>query len=78
VRGVGLLAGGLLLGIGAGVTLEKTLVGRDRRREDPEAGEPFGKIRGRPAKVTSNDGTRLHVEELGRGALPGVLPRVSR
>ena len=67
VRGIGLLAGGLLLGVGAGVTLEKTLVGRDRRREDPEAGERFGGIRGRPAKVTSPDGTRLHVEELGAG-----------
>jgi len=67
VRGIGLLAGGLLLGVGAGVTLEKTLVGRDRRREDPEAGEPFGKLRGRPAKVVSHDGTRLHVEELGEG-----------
>jgi pimeloyl-ACP methyl ester carboxylesterase len=67
VRGIGLLAGGLLLGVGAGVTLEKALVGRDRRREDPEAGEPFGRIRGRPAKVTSHDGTRLHVEELGDG-----------
>jgi pimeloyl-ACP methyl ester carboxylesterase len=67
VRGIGLLAGGLLLGVGAGVTLERTLVGRDRRREDPEAGEPFGKLRGRPVKVTSHDGTRLHVEELGEG-----------
>ena len=62
VRGVGLLAGGLLLGVGAGVTLERTLVGRDRRREDPEAGEPFGAIRGTPTKLTSHDGTRLHVE----------------
>jgi pimeloyl-ACP methyl ester carboxylesterase len=49
------------------VTLEKTLVGRDRRREDPEAGERFGKLRGTPAKVVSRDGTRLHVEELGEG-----------
>ena len=67
VRGVGLLAGGLLLGVGAGVTLERVLVGRDRRREDPEAGEAFGGIRGAPAKLTSHDGTRLHVEELGQG-----------
>jgi pimeloyl-ACP methyl ester carboxylesterase len=66
-RGIGLLAGGLLLGVGAGVTLERTLVGRDRRRDDPEAGERFGGIRGTPAKVTSHDGTRLHVEELGQG-----------
>ena len=67
VRGIGLLAGGLLLGVGAGVTLEKTLVGWDRRREDPEAGERFGELRGKQAKVTSHDGTRLHVEELGQG-----------
>jgi pimeloyl-ACP methyl ester carboxylesterase len=67
VRGVGLLAGGLLLGIGAGVTLERTLIGRDRRREDPEAGEPFGAIRGTPTKLTSHDGTKLYVEELGQG-----------
>jgi pimeloyl-ACP methyl ester carboxylesterase len=67
VRGIGLLAGGLLLGVGAGVTLERTLVGRDRRREDPEAGERFGEIRGTAAKVTSLDGTRIHVEELGQG-----------
>jgi pimeloyl-ACP methyl ester carboxylesterase len=67
VRGVGLLAGGLLLGLGAGVTLEKALVGRDRRRDDPEAGEPFGAIRGTATKLTSHDGTRLHVEELGQG-----------
>jgi pimeloyl-ACP methyl ester carboxylesterase len=57
----------LLLGVGAGVTLERTLVGRDRRRDDPEVGERFGGIRGTPAKVTGHDGTRLHVEELGQG-----------
>jgi pimeloyl-ACP methyl ester carboxylesterase len=67
VRGAGLVAGGLLLGVGAGVTLERVLVRRDRRREDPEAGEAFGAIRGTPATVTSHDGTRLHVEELGSG-----------
>ncbi|MET0477946.1 MAG: alpha/beta hydrolase [Actinomycetota bacterium] len=67
MRGVGLLAGGLLLGVGAGVALERALVGRERRREDPEAGEPFGGIRGAATKLTSHDGTRLHVEELGQG-----------
>ncbi len=66
-RGIGLVAGGLLLGVGAGITLERTLVRRDRRRDDPEAGEPFGRIRGTPAIVTSHDGTKLHVEELGSG-----------
>ena len=49
------------------MTLERTLVGRDRRRDDPEAGEPFGGIQGTPAKVVTHDGTRLHVEELGQG-----------
>jgi pimeloyl-ACP methyl ester carboxylesterase len=67
VRGVGLVAGGLLLGVGAGVAVERALVGRDRRRDDPEAGEPFGRLRGSPATITSHDGTRLHVEELGSG-----------
>jgi pimeloyl-ACP methyl ester carboxylesterase len=66
-RGIGLIAGGLLLGVGAGITLERTLVRRDQRRDDPEAGEPFGQLRGEPATVTSFDGTRLHVEELGAG-----------
>ena len=66
-RGIGLVAGGLLLGVGAGITLERTLVRRDRRRDDPEASEPFGQIRGAPATVTSHDGTKLHVEELGSG-----------
>ena len=67
VRGVGLLAGGLLLGVGAGVTLERALIGRDRKREDPETGEPFGGIRGAATTLTSHDGTKLHVEELGQG-----------
>jgi pimeloyl-ACP methyl ester carboxylesterase len=59
--------GGLLLGVGAGVGLERALIGRERRRDDPEAGEAFGAIRGTPAELTSHDGTRLHVEELGQG-----------
>ena len=67
VRGIGLIAGGLVLGIGAGIAVERALVGHDRRRDDPEADEPFGALRGRPAKVTSQDGTRLHVEDLGGG-----------
>jgi len=67
VRGVGMVAGGLLLGVGAGFAIERALVGHDRRRDDPEAEEPFGELRGKPATVTSHDGTKLHVEELGRG-----------
>jgi pimeloyl-ACP methyl ester carboxylesterase len=66
-RGAGLILGGLALGIGAGITAERILVRRDRRRPDPEAGERFGAIRGKAATITSHDGTKLHVEELGSG-----------
>jgi pimeloyl-ACP methyl ester carboxylesterase len=61
------VAGGLLLGVGAGVGLERALIGRERRRDDPEAGEAFGAIRGTATELTSHDGTSLHVEELGQG-----------
>jgi pimeloyl-ACP methyl ester carboxylesterase len=66
-RGVGLVLGGLVLGVGAGIAAERVLVGRDRRRPDTEAGERFGTLRGKPATVTSRDGTELQVEELGSG-----------
>jgi pimeloyl-ACP methyl ester carboxylesterase len=66
-RGIGLAAGGVALGLGAGLAVERALVGHDRRREDSEAIEPFGGLRGARASVTSFDGTRLCVEELGSG-----------
>ncbi len=66
-RGVGMVLGGLVLGIGAGIAAERALVGHDRKRDDPEAGEPFGELRGAPATVTSHDGTELHVEDFGSG-----------
>jgi pimeloyl-ACP methyl ester carboxylesterase len=66
-RGLGLVAGGVVLGLGAGLAVERAIVGHDRKREDPEAGEPFGGLRGARASLTSFDGTRLHVEELGSG-----------
>jgi pimeloyl-ACP methyl ester carboxylesterase len=67
VRGIGLAAGGVMLGLGVGLAVERALVGRDRRRDDPEAGERFGRLRGTRHSLTSFDGTRLHVEELGSG-----------
>jgi len=67
VRGAGMVLGGLVLGVGAGIAVERALVGRDLRREDPEAGEPFGELRGAPATVTSHDGTELEVEDFGSG-----------
>ena len=66
-RGIGLAAGGVVLGLGAGLAVERALVGHDRQREDYEAIEPFGGLRGTRASVTSFDGTRLHVEEFGSG-----------
>jgi pimeloyl-ACP methyl ester carboxylesterase len=66
-RGIGLAAGGVVLGLGAGLAIERALVGHDRKRDDPEADEPFGRLRGERASITSFDGTRLHVEELGSG-----------
>jgi pimeloyl-ACP methyl ester carboxylesterase len=66
-RGIGLAAGGVVLGLGAGLAIERALVGHDRKREDPEADEPFGRLRGTRASLASFDGTRLHVEELGSG-----------
>ena len=67
VRGIGLAAGGVMLGLGVGLAVERALVGRDRRRDDPEAGERFGRLRGTRHSLTSFDGTRLQVEELGSG-----------
>jgi pimeloyl-ACP methyl ester carboxylesterase len=67
VRGIGMAAGGVMLGLGVGLAVERALVGHDRRREDPEAGERFGRLRGTRHSITSFDGTRLHIEELGSG-----------
>ena len=67
VRGIGLVAGGVVLGLGVGLAVERALVGHDRKRDDPEAGERFGRLRGARDAVTSFDGTRLNVEELGSG-----------
>jgi pimeloyl-ACP methyl ester carboxylesterase len=67
VRGIGMAAGGVMLGLGVGLAVERALVGHDRRRDDPEAGERFGRLRGTKHSLTSFDGTRLHVEEFGSG-----------
>jgi pimeloyl-ACP methyl ester carboxylesterase len=67
VRGIGMAAGGVMLGLGVGLAVERALVGHDRRRDDPEAGERFGRLRGTRHSLTSFDGTRLQVEEFGSG-----------
>ncbi|MCA1831646.1 MAG: alpha/beta fold hydrolase [Actinomycetota bacterium] len=54
--------------LAAGVIAERAYVKRDRSRPDPDAGEPFGTLRGEIiTNVLSSDGTKLHVEEWGSG-----------
>jgi pimeloyl-ACP methyl ester carboxylesterase len=61
-------------GVAAGLAAERALVGRDRRRPDPEAREPFGALRGRDLEdVVSFDGTRIHVEEAGPADAPTLV-----
>ncbi len=50
------------LGVGAVVAARRYAVGRDRLRPDPDRGEPFGRLRGRPQTVVATDGVPLHVE----------------
>jgi len=70
----GLLLGALAAGTAAGLVAERYFVGRDRKRPDPEAKEPFGELRGEPAEpVTSFDGTRIHVEVAGLPGAPTIV-----
>ena len=62
VAAAGTIAG---IGLAAGFTAERYLVGRQRLRPDPEAREPFGRLRGRARTVLADDGVALHVEEVG-------------
>ncbi|HEX2313804.1 MAG TPA: alpha/beta hydrolase, partial [Thermomonospora sp.] len=49
-------------GVGVAVGVRRFVVGRQRFRPDPEAGEPFGTLRGRALTVLADDGLPLHVE----------------
>ncbi|GAA4234336.1 alpha/beta hydrolase [Actinomadura meridiana] len=59
---VGTVAGAGAAGVGAAVGLRHVAVGRVRLRPDPDAGEPFGELRGRELTVKASDGLPLHVE----------------
>ncbi|GLU49334.1 alpha/beta fold hydrolase [Nocardiopsis ansamitocini] len=62
---VGIVAGGLSLlaaGVTGAVVAEKRAVARIWNRADPEAGEGFGHLRGRPVTVVADDGVPLHAE----------------
>ncbi|MFG1850671.1 alpha/beta fold hydrolase [Actinomadura geliboluensis] len=58
----GVVAGAGAAGVGAAVGLRRFAVGRVRLRPDPDAGEPFGELRGRELTVEAADGVPLHVE----------------
>ncbi|MFA1543911.1 alpha/beta fold hydrolase [Actinomadura monticuli] len=62
-RRIGITAAGIgAAGVGAAVGLRHFAVGRVRLRPDPDAGEPFGGLRGRELTVEADDGVPLHVE----------------
>ncbi|MCU0300986.1 MAG: alpha/beta hydrolase [Candidatus Nanopelagicales bacterium] len=61
VRAVGVAAGLLAVGAAAGAVAERAVVARSGRA-DPEADEPFGKLRGTPLQVRDAQGGALHVE----------------
>ena len=54
----GVVAGATALGVAA----QRHAAHRILRREDPEAGEPFGELAGTPRTVVTDDGAELHVE----------------
>ncbi|SEG33666.1 Pimeloyl-ACP methyl ester carboxylesterase [Thermomonospora echinospora] len=58
----GAVAGLGAAGVGAAVGTRRFVVGRRRFHPDPEAEEPFGRLRGRPLTVLADDGLPLHVE----------------
>jgi pimeloyl-ACP methyl ester carboxylesterase len=66
---VGLFAAG----VGIGLVAERRLVGRQRLRPDPQAGEPFGRLPGRPHTVPAEDGVPLYLEEVGATDAPLTL-----
>jgi pimeloyl-ACP methyl ester carboxylesterase len=58
----GLVAGVVAGAAALGVAAQRHAAHRILRREDPEAGEPFGELAGCGTTVVADDGTRLHVE----------------
>ena len=75
ITGVAGLAAGAAVAAGAGVVLaaEKVAVGRIRLRPDPDADEPFGRLRGRGLTVLADDGVPLHAEISGRDDAPVTI-----
>jgi pimeloyl-ACP methyl ester carboxylesterase len=68
---VGGAVGVAALGVGLGLAAERYAVGRTRLRPDPEADEPFFALPAdRTTTVRADDGTALHVEEVGPPTAP--------
>ena len=64
---------GSAAGVGAGLVAQRSVVKR-RRRNDPHAGEPFGKRRAdRSRMISLPDGAELFVEESGPEVNSGVV-----
>lgn len=64
---------GTAAGVGAGLVAQRSVVNR-RRRNDPHAGEPFGKRRGERSRMVSlPDGAELFVEESGPDVNRGAI-----
>jgi pimeloyl-ACP methyl ester carboxylesterase len=64
---------GTAFGVGAGLVAQRSMVNR-RRRNDPEAGEPFGKRRGdRSMMLARPDGAQLFIEETGPDSKTGIV-----
>lgn len=62
----GAVLGVVALGAAAGLSAERFVIGRTRLRPDPDAREPFFRLPAdRTRTVTTPDGVRLHVEEVG-------------
>jgi pimeloyl-ACP methyl ester carboxylesterase len=66
-------AAGILAGVASGIVAERALMGRAKRREDPERGEAFGELPGERLPVTAFDGTSLHVRAVGPQDAPVVV-----
>jgi pimeloyl-ACP methyl ester carboxylesterase len=65
------VAGLVAAGAAVGVATEKYAIGRVRGRPDPEADEPFGRLRpDRTRTVRADDGVPLAVEEVGPADAP--------
>lgn len=64
---------GAVAGLGIGLVAQRSLVSR-RRRNDPEAAEPFGQRRGvRPRTIERPDGARIFIEEAGPKSKRGAV-----